>query len=156
MDTPRWAEILTREFPNLTIEGFEIVEQASDRYNCIAFAAGDISKWWDHNEDNYWPSSTARSDRIKSLKEVFAGLGFEQCHDSSLKSGYEKVALYEEQGVWKHAALQTAAGRWRSKMGQGPVIEHRSPASLSDGVYGNPTIYMRRATSETREREAAS
>lgn len=70
---------------------------------------------------------------------------FVQCQDSSLESGYEKFALYEESGVWTHAAVQTRTGRWRSKMGQGPVIEHLSPESLSNGMYGNPTICMRRA-----------
>ena len=148
MDTPRWAEILTRAFPNLTSEEFEIVEQASDRYNCIAYAAGDTSKWWDHNEDNYWPSSATRSERVESLREVFVGLGFEQCQDSQAEEGYQKVALYEQQDVWMHAAVQTPDGRWRSKMGQGPVIEHLNPESLSGGMYGNPTIYMRRVRNE--------
>ena len=70
---------------------------------------------------------------------------FEQCQDSNLESGYEKVGLYEEPGMWKYAALQTPTGCWRSKMGQGPVIEHLSPESLSGGMYSNPTVYMRRA-----------
>ena len=73
-----------------------------------------------------------------------AGLGFQQCRNSSLESGFEKVALYEEQGLWTHAALQTPTGRWRSKLGQGPLIEHLSPESLSDGIYGIPTVYMRK------------
>ena len=102
-----------------------------------------------HVEDRYWPDYATRSDSIESLIEAFAGLGFQQCQDSSLESGYEKVALYEKQGVWKHAALQTPTGRWRSKMGEGPLIEHLSLESLSDGMYGNPTIYMRRSASET-------
>ena len=33
------------------------------------------------------------------------GLGFEQCHDSSTENGYQKVALYEEQVVWKLNAM---------------------------------------------------
>ena len=100
---------------------------------------------WSNHEDDYWPEYATRSADIQSLVEVFAGLGFAQCQDSSLEKGYEKVALYEKQDEWMHAALQTPNGRWRSKMGQGPVIEHLSPESLSGGMYGNPTIYMRRA-----------
>lgn len=95
-----------------------------------------------------------RSGSIESLIEVFVGLGFEHCPDGRIEDDYEKVALYEEQGVWKHAALQTANGRWRSKMGLGPVVEHRDPESLSGGMYGNLTIYMRRATDEPRPNEA--
>lgn len=147
MDTPRWAHLLITAFPKLSSEEFEIVERASERYNCIAYAAGDTSKWWDHNRNHYWPAHAARSSSIESLKEVFVGLGFEQCHDSRAEEGYQKVALYEKQGVWKHAAIQTPSGRWRSKMGKGPVIEHRSPESLSDGQYGNVSFYMRRVVS---------
>ena len=143
MDTPRWAAILTQAFPNLTDEEFEIVEPASDRYNCIAYAAGDASRWWDHNEGNYWPTNVTRSDRIESLKELFTILGFEQCKDSRIEASYQKVALYEQQGAWTHATIQTPGGRWRSKIGQGPVIEHHSPESLSGEMYGVPTIYMR-------------
>ena len=144
MATSSWADILAQAFPKLTREGFEVVGQPSARYNCIAYAAGDVSEWWEPSVGRYWPDHATRSDRIESLIEVFAGLGFQQYQDSSLESGYEKVALYEEEGVLKHAALQTPDGRWRSKMGRGPVIEHRSPESLSDGIYGSPTIYMRR------------
>ena len=146
MASSSWADILAHVFPRLTSEGFEVVGQPSARYNCIAYAAGDVSEWWEPSVGRYWPDYATRSDRIESLIEVFAGLGFGQCQDSSLESGYEKVALYEEEGVLKHAALQTPDGRWRSKMGRGPVIEHRSPESLSGGMYGSPTIYMRRQT----------
>ena len=149
MDTSSWVKSLAEAFPRLSREGYEIVGESSNRYNCIAYAAGDADRWWDHRGRRYWPDYATRSDSIESLIEAFAGLGFQQCQDGSLESGYEKVALYEEQGVWKHAALQTPNGRWRSKMGQGPVIEHLSPESLSDGMYGNPTIYMRRSASET-------
>ena len=144
MDTSSWANILAQAFPRLTSEGFEIVGQPANRYNCIAYAAGDASEWWEPSVRRYWPDYATRSYQIESLVEVFAGLGFEQCQDSSLESGYEKVALYEGRGVFQHAALQTLDGSWRSKMSQGPVIEHLSPESLSDGMYGNPTIYMRR------------
>lgn len=145
MATSSWVRSLVEAFPRLSGETFEIVAQPSIQYNCIAYAVGDVSEWWDYvEEDHYWPDYAARSDSIEILVEVFAGLGFEQCQDSSLESGYEKVALYEDRGVFQHAALQTPTGRWRSKMGKGPVIEHRSPESLSDGMYGSPTIYMRR------------
>ena len=80
-------------------------------------------------------------------------MGFEECGDGSLGPGYQKVALYKDHGTWQHAAIQMPNGAWRSKMGRGPVIEHRSPESLSDGPYGSPTVYMRRAVSATDERQ---
>ena len=140
---------LNVSFPNLRSEGFTVIDPPSELYNCIAYAAGDTSQWWDHTPRRYWPSYATRSERIESLIEVFAGLGFDQCHDSQAEEGYQKVVLYEEQGVWTHAALQMPNGQWRSKMGQGPAIEHRSPQSLSGGMYGEPTVVMRRAASTT-------
>ena len=142
--------MLIEAFPNLSGEDFEIVEQPSQRYNCIAYAAGDTTEWWWPNGIVYWPPWATLDNRMESLKEVFAGLEYEQCEDGNVEEGYEKVALYEVQGRFEHAALQMPNGRWRSKMGAGPVIEHRSPESLSGGMYGNPTVYMRRAIDETR------
>ena len=150
MDTHSCAGTVTQAFPRLLSEGFEIVGEPTDQYNCIAYAAGDTTKPWIHYTDHYWPEYASRSGNIQSLVEVFAGLGFKECDDSSVEDNYEKVALYEQQDKWEHAAIQTPNGRWRSKMGQEVVIEHRSPESLSGGMYGNPTIYMRRAARGTR------
>ena len=140
--------MLEEEFPRLSSEGFETIGQESERYNCIAYAAGDTTDWWWPDGINHWPSWATVDNKMESLKEVFAGLDYEQCDDSGLQAGHEKVALYEVHGRFEHAALQTPNGRWRSKMGQGPLIEHLSPESLAGGTYGNPTIYMRRPVPE--------
>ena len=145
MDLPRWGNLVSEAFPNLASEGFEIIEPPTRRYNCIAYAAGDIANWWQPTRGRYWPPHATRSHSIESLMEVFVGLGYEQCDDSVAEGGYQKIALYEARGDWTHAAIQMPSGRWRSKMGLGPVIEHHSPESLSGENYGNPTIFMRRA-----------
>ena len=144
MATSRWMTWFNVSFPNLRYEGFTVVDQPSDTYNCIAYAADDTSQWWAHESDGYWPPCATRSELIASLLEVFAGLGYEQCDDSRIEDGYQKVALYETQGVWTHAAVQMPSGVWRSKMGEGPVIEHRSAESLSGGPYGEVHCFMRR------------
>ena len=107
------------------------------------------SEWWWPNGINYWPPWATRDNRMESLEEVFAGLGYEQCYDVSPEDGCQKVALYEIQSRFQHAAAQMPNGRWRSKMGRGPVIEHRNPDSLSSGIYGNSTVFMRRNVSAT-------
>ena len=143
---------LNVSFPNLRNEGFTVVDPPSDLYNCIAYAAGDTSRWWDHTPRRYWPPHATRSARIESLQEVFAGLGFAECDDGRLEAGYQKVALYEDDVEYQHASIQMPNGAWRSKMGPGPVIEHRDPESLSGGPYGNATIHMRRAANPTPNR----
>ncbi len=145
MGVSSWEVQLVGYFPQLASEEFTIVGPHTERYNCIAFAAGDTNIRWDDDDDlGYWPESATRSSSIDSLKEVFAAIGFEQCDGSGVEPGFEKVVLYEQQGQWTHAAKQTLNGTWRSKMGDGPVIEHLNPESLAGGPYGNPTIYMRR------------
>ena len=147
MATSRWLTWLNVSFPNLRSEGFTVVDPLSEVYNCIAYAAGDTSQWWSHIPGSYWLPYATRSDSIVSLLEVFVGLGYEQCDGSCVEDSYQKVALYETQGVWTHAAVQLPNGAWRSKMGEGPVIEHRSPESLSGGIYGNATVFMRKTVS---------
>ena len=87
---------------------------------------------------------------MESLKEAFAGLGYEPCDDGAAEEGYQKVALYEHQDRFEHAAPQMPNGRWRSKMGEGPLIEHSSPESLAGGIYGYPTVFMRRAEKDLK------
>ena len=149
MDLHRWEKLLREEFPNLDSEGFEIVEPPSRLYNCIAYAADDVANWWEPTRGRYWPLHATFSKSIESLREVFVGLGFEQCEDSDAEDGYRKMALYEAQGIGNHAAVQMSSGRWRSKMGQGPVIEHLNPESLYGGMYGEVTTFMRRAVNVT-------
>jgi len=146
MDMARWTQQLISAFPQLASEGYEIVGDPTEQYNCIAYAAGDTSRWWEHSENHHWPGYASRSNSMESLKQVFLGLGFQPCNDSRMEDGYQKVALYEQEGAWTHAAVQMPNGRWRSKMGRGPVIEHQSPQSLSGGIYGEPSTCMRRAT----------
>ena len=50
----------------------------------------------------------------------------------------------------RHDSKQMPNGRWRSKMGKGPLIEHLTPESLSSGIYGEPAVIMRRSAKTTR------
>ena len=144
MATPSNEARLVRLFPGLASENFEIVCPASNEYNCIAYAGGDTSRRWDLPEDYYWPPSVARLSSIETLAAVFRTLGYEICSDSSLEPGYQKVALYTEDGEWTHAALQMPNGRWRSKIGDLELIEHQTPDSLTGEMYGRLYLYMRR------------
>ena len=67
MDTHRWAQLLITAFPKLSDEDFEIVEPASERYNCIAYAAADATRRWWPNEIDYWPSWATRDNRDGKL-----------------------------------------------------------------------------------------
>ena len=163
---------LIRAFPNLANEDFDIICPESTRYNCIAYAAGDTSQPWGDEEGYHWPEEVTTSPTIRGLENLFKWLGFKKCHGPRLEPGYQKVALYANQGFWQHAALQMPNGRWRSKLGKGgPLIEHQTPRGVASpaaidrsadryglGVYGvdrsrggsdvesygRPYVYMRR------------
>ena len=142
-----WNSILGDEFPNLYSEGFQTVAGPSGQYNCVGYAAEDTTRWWWPDGINYWPTTAVQSDSTESFREMFATLGYEVCEDSNVQAEYLKIALYEAQGEFQHVAIQMPNGRWRSKMGRGPLIEHSNPDSLSGGPYGNPVTYMRRPAS---------
>lgn len=144
MATPNDRTRLIGEFPKLAYEDFEIIHPPSDTYNCIAYAAGDITDWWSYRPEYYWPPDVPRSPTIDGLRALFVKRGYKKCNGPKLEPLYDKVALYAEFGAWTHAALQMSSGRWRSKLDVGELIEHQSPGSLVGGRYGRPQVYMRR------------
>ena len=86
VDRSRWAQLLITASPRLASDGFEIVERASDQYNYIPYVVGDTTKTWWPNEIDYWPPRATRDNRVQSLEEALASLGYEQCGDSNVES----------------------------------------------------------------------
>jgi hypothetical protein len=114
-------------------------------YNCVAFAASDDTEWWSHFPGYKWPAR--RSPLIDALVEVFLSLGFQKfgATETMSEPGYDKVALYELNGFWKHAARQLPNGKWTSKLGPDEDIEHDTPECLGGNFYGTIHCIMRKA-----------
>jgi len=136
-------------WPNLSSEGYEVKSIATERYNCIAFAADDPSvNWWPaaNEADGYWPISQ-REVSLACFKEAFASLRYEECGDG-LEKDFEKIAIYVFDGLPTHAAKQLPDGRWKSKLGFEEDIEHNSVKAIEDEVcYGKAVLYMKRPIS---------
>ena len=130
-------------FPGLAETGYEITSDATDDYNCIAYAAGDETKWWSHISGYFWPGAP-RTPLIEDLENVFIYLGFERCTDANEEAGFHKVALYAKHRFWKHAAKQLPGGRWSSKLGRDEDIRHVTPEALAGEAYGEVYCIMRR------------
>jgi hypothetical protein len=118
-------EDIDRDIPELATAGYEITSEATIVYNCIAWAAGDPSQWWDCDEDGpidipgcYWPEGAKHGTHLDALISAYETRGYSICRDSSLEEGFEKVALYAKEGEWRHAARQLVDGRWSSKLGE--------------------------------------
>ena len=147
---------LERIFPQLAGTSYEITSPAEPDYNCIAWAAGDDSRWWwpDRVGLYYWPEGAPRRETMDAFVEAFRRLGFEVCEDSSLEPGWEKIALYaKEDGVPTHAARQLPDGRWTSKLGKLEDIVHPNLRDVSGEAYGKPWVILRRPTSDLHSGE---
>ena len=131
-------------FPNLVGSGYEITSDASNVYNCIAWALGITTEWWDYQGDNPWPSSVPRNQEVETLVLLFAGMGYSVCGSDAREADYEKIAIYTDNSEWTHAARQLENGRWTSKIGQLKDITNPSVASLEGGYYGSVHCIMRR------------
>jgi hypothetical protein len=132
-------------FPGLRGQPFEVKSPKDDRYNCIAWAAGDNHNWWwpDLAHEDTWPGSVARVETIEAFRDAFATLGYAVCDHDLLEVGYEKVALFARAGAPKHAARQLPSGRWASKLGPMEDVEH-ALHDLTGMVYGSVVLVMRR------------
>jgi len=134
-------------FPRLTDENFEITSPRTIKYNCIAWTAGAMDRWWQPGV--HWPVNSSRNDHgIGNLVEAFRALGYEECENGTLEDGFEKVAFYGSGMMYTHAARQISDGRWTSKLGQLEDIVHATVDALSGGDYGEVLQYMRREIAE--------
>lgn len=134
-----------RDFPDLPSSQAKKISDATTDYNCIAWAAGDASRWWDPSglPGSYWPPEAIREWTITGLVSVYETLGYQRCEDDSLENEIEKVAIFSVLGVAEHAARQLPDGRWTSKLGDGEDIEH-DLRDVNGPLYGWPSAYLKR------------
>jgi hypothetical protein len=123
-------------------------------YNCVAWAAGDDTRWWwpDEARDYYWPSGAPREATVEAFVAAFALLDYELCEtgDAAFDPDYEKVAIYVNDDKPTHAARQVRTGEWTSKCGRLEDITH-TLEGLEGSCYGAPAVVMRRRRSRARE-----
>jgi hypothetical protein len=126
---------LESQFPNLAKTGYSITSPRDNRYNCIAWAIGDATKWW-WPVNKYWPGNTPRTTAISAFIMQFSMHGYNEVKSDSLEPGVEKVALYADSFMQvTHAARQLTNGKWTSKMGEQFDIVH-ALTGLDGGPYG--------------------
>ena len=78
--------------PNLTDGVYAITSCYDTRYNCIAWAANDITTWWQPEDDygTYWPAGVPKDNNIETYISAFETLGYLECRDGSLEEGWRK------------------------------------------------------------------
>jgi hypothetical protein len=123
---------LEEDCPGLRDSIYTIRSPRDPRYNCIAFAVGDMQNFWDdlglpealRPNGYYWPPGEPDAGTIAGWARIFEIHGYTETIDGSLESEYEKVAIYGSDIGAEHVARQKASGVWVSKMGKGVDIEH--------------------------------
>ena len=137
-----------RTFPGLAADGSLRSSPVTDRYNCIAFAAGkrDVNWWPIPSPVNgwEWPLGYGQPETLASFQAAFGTLGYIPCADGSLEPGFEKIVFYEIAGRIKHAARQTSQNHWLSKLGPNIDITHFSEVAVESEEYGTVAGFMKR------------
>lgn len=153
----RIAAVITDRvsFPRLHENNHRQTSPADIRYNCIAWSAGDETRWWQPGV--FGPFPVPREDcGIGALIEVFLFLGYEEGADESWQPDLEKVALYGSGLFYTHAARQLHGGKWTSKLGKLEDIEHLRPDDVAGGIYGEVVEIMKRAVSSRRMEKSSA
>lgn len=143
------------KFPNLTQAGYEVTSPQTPDYNCIAWAAGDDSAWWEPvpaGDDAskvmggyYWPRGVPLEPTLASYERAFKRQGYRVCDSRDLEDDWEKIAIFVDgQGRPTHAARQLESGDWASKLGALEDIEHKALDGVSGPSYGDVGLVMRR------------
>ena len=148
-------KLMEGELPMLKNARYEITSPQTRTYNCIAWAAGDNTKWW-WPTDAYWPGRTPISRSLSAFEMMFAAEGYSKCERSEAVPPAECVALYvDSSGMVTHAARLLEDGMWTSKIGSNFDISH-TLESLEKGIYGNVGALLKRAPRKGDRTETSS
>lgn len=155
-------------FPDLAQdENFRLESEATDIYNCIAWAMGYDDRWIAPIEapGYWWPEGVEKNFMPNTLIDAFIKEGFEICHTYDLEKGYDKVALYKRSilykgmplEIWSHASRIVAEGIEHCKFGQDCDGRHslgmveKTAAGLEELGYGRIFCIMKRPVGVPKE-----
>ena len=135
-----------QKWPNLENDEPSIESEATEEYNCVAWALGITDENWDPVSAAYdWPRAAPRSLLLTTFITVYRSHNFEVCQDESLESALEKIALYaDDSGLFQHVARQLPEGNWTSKLGDLVDISHKTPRGLEGPFYGRVASLLSR------------
>lgn len=133
-------------FPLLVGTSYLEASAATDTYNCIAFAFGDMMNWWwpCKGYGIYWPPGFPLDDSVATLVSIFELHGYSVCNNGEHEHPYEKIVIYSRDNRFKHAARQLRSGRWASKLGEEQDIEHEKAEHVENADYGVGETFLKR------------
>lgn len=135
-----------KTFPNLKEDRFSVTSPSTPSYNCIAWAAGDMTTWWwpDPQSQYFWPDYAPRECTLNAFIIAFNGIHYVPCESGDFEKGFEKIAIYSDKmKTPTHAARQLDNGSWTSKLGRCNDISH-DVIGVSGSTYGQIAVFMKR------------
>jgi hypothetical protein len=124
---------LEAAFPRLAGTNYSEESDATDFYNCIAYAFGETDNWWwpRRGYGTYWPPGFPLNDAVDTLVQIFENRGYSRCEGREREAGYEKVAIYCRDGRIKHAARQPRSGAGQANLGKSKILNMNPPNTWS-------------------------
>lgn len=140
---------LEKIFQNLKHTIWNKTSEIDPKYNCIAYAADVLNKWYwpDNTPLAVWPPNIPKVETLDAFKALYQSIGYTDCADGSCRAGFDKVAIYANAaGNITHAAVfKSSDGVWKSKLGVSWDIEHEING-LDGPYYGSPIAFLERAS----------
>lgn len=146
MDIPD-PEGFFRDFPGLTPETVQVTSEATERYNCIAWAAGANNRPWWPSKYAFWPDDAPLEVTLAAFIQMYGAYRYNPVDDGTREDGIQKVAIYTLGGEPTHAARQLVDGRWTSKCGDDVDIEHEL-SELEGPLYGEVAQFLGRPNNQ--------
>ena len=134
---------------NLRQDVYQVTSEENRRYNCFAWAAGDVRRRWepDLRGERFWPIAQ-REYTLECYVEAFKTLGYQPCSTGDFEEGYQKVVIYADRNLPAHMARQLESGRWTSKLGNWEDIRHETPEVVEGTAYGKVAQFLKRRRTE--------
>ena len=135
---------LVSGFPRLVDDGYNRTSLPTIAYNCVAWAFGDQTKWWEPDVFGlfHWPCAE-RQYTVQAYEALAKSQGYKKCSNGDLEPGFDKIAIYAANNQPKHIARQLQDGRWTSKLGDLDDITHTLSGIKAPG-YGEPVRFLKR------------
>jgi hypothetical protein len=132
------------DFPCLIGKDYDLSDEDFN-YNCLAFALGDHSNWWEppHGRGQYWPPGFPNDITLKTVEKIIRLHGFTKVLGSGELPGADAIAIYAIGNEWTHFA-KFSDGTWKSKLGRGHDVSGVNLEDLTIDMYGEVVMILSR------------
>ena len=125
-----------RDFPAMIGMEYELSDEDFN-YNCLAYALGDRSNWWEppKGPGQYWPPGYPNDVSLETVESIIKDHGFTVDSDTTRTPETDAVAIYAEGNERTHFA-KFSTGFWSCKLGEGHDVVGVPLEPFEGALYG--------------------